>query len=71
MDETLFQNTQEQTPEPQKKSFFRKYKGPIYSMALFASAFLTALFLNAFVFQPYEVEGSSMEHTLQKLTLVK
>lgn len=50
-------------PKP-KVSFFSKYKSTIYSISLFASAFLTALLLNAFIFQPYEVEGSSMEPTL-------
>ena len=51
--------------KPEKEKWYKRFKGPFYSVAVFASAFITALLLNAFVFQPYEVEGSSMEPTLQ------
>lgn len=61
----------EQSSEPTQhqprnsfKQFLRKHKSSFFSVVLFASAFLTALLLNAFIFQPYEVEGSSMEPTL-------
>lgn len=35
------------------------------TVSMFAFAILTAVALNAFVFQPYEVDGTSMEPTLQ------
>ncbi|MCA9349071.1 signal peptidase I [Candidatus Saccharibacteria bacterium] len=62
------QNLPEQTPttsnEWSLKGFYRQHKSLLSSLMLFGAAFLTALMINAFVFQPYEVEGSSMEPTL-------
>lgn len=42
-----------------------KWRDRLSTIALFAGAFIVALLLNAFVFQSYEVDGSSMEPTLQ------
>lgn len=68
---SLMNNDTQQQQEPARiepessEKWYQKFKGPFYSVALFVSAFTTALLLNAFVFQPYQVEGSSMEPTLQ------
>lgn len=43
----------------------RSLKGLVGTVALFGAAFLAAIAINAFIFQPYEVDGSSMEPTLQ------
>ncbi|MEM6997628.1 MAG: signal peptidase I [Patescibacteria group bacterium] len=42
-----------------------RYEWAASTISMFAIAIMTALMLNLFVFQPYEVDGSSMEPTLQ------
>lgn len=59
------------TPNPQpptgppKKSGWDRWKGTLSTMAVFIIAPLIAFLLTAFVFQSYEVDGPSMEPTLQ------
>ena len=54
------------TPEPNKaRAFFAAMKSISGTLALFIIAPIFALFLTAHVFQPYEVDGASMETTLQ------
>lgn len=43
----------------------RSFKSVFSTILLFASAFGIAIFLNTFVIQSYQVDGQSMEHTLQ------
>jgi signal peptidase I len=43
----------------------RSFRSVLSTIALFASAFGIAIFLNTFVIQSYQVDGQSMEHTLQ------
>ena len=42
-----------------------KYEWVASTLSMFIIAIFAAILLNLFVFQPYEVEGSSMEPTLQ------
>lgn len=48
--------------KPKQRHIWRDRLSTIF---LFAGAFLVAILLNTFVFQSYEVDGSSMEPTLQ------
>jgi signal peptidase I len=53
-------------PAPQsKRGAFHKFRGVSSSLLLIIAAPILALFLTAHVFQPYEVDGISMETTLQ------
>lgn len=42
-----------------------RFKGALSTIGLFASALLIAVLLNTFVIQSYQVDGESMENTLQ------
>jgi signal peptidase I len=55
------------TPQPtiSYKEDKRSFRSFFSTIALFASAFGIALLLNTFVIQSYQVDGQSMEHTLQ------
>ncbi len=50
------------TQKPEKQNTVKNFIG---TAALIVGAFVFALFINTFVFQSYEVDGSSMEPTLQ------
>lgn len=52
---------QQPTPQPQKKESWRSALTTIF---LFAGALITALLINAFAFQSYVVNGTSMQPTL-------
>ena len=57
-----------QTPhntEDKRDALKQKFKGFSSTLLLIIAAPLLALFLTAHVFQPYEVDGTSMETTLQ------
>ena len=49
-------------PQPSRKN---RYKSILSTIAIFLAAPLVALALTAYVFQSYEVDGPSMETTLQ------
>lgn len=49
----------------EKKSDGSSIKDVVSTVLLFGGALLTAILLNVFVFQSYEVDGQSMEPTLQ------
>jgi signal peptidase I len=55
------------TPPPTKVSYAdeSKFRSLFSTILLFASAFAIAILLNTFVIQSYQVDGESMEHTLQ------
>jgi signal peptidase I len=64
-----------QTPEPARtvseppsvsyKEDKRSFRSVFSTIMLFVSAFAIAIFLNTFVIQSYQVDGQSMEQTLQ------
>jgi signal peptidase I len=54
-----------QQPTVSYKEEKRSVRSLFSTIALFASAFGIAIFLNTFVIQSYQVDGQSMEHTLQ------
>jgi signal peptidase I len=51
-----------QAPEPQKQSGWREL---LSTVGILAAALLVALFIISFVFRSYQVDGPSMESTLQ------
>jgi signal peptidase I len=53
------------TPSPQRPNRFDSLRSALSTIGLFASAFLIAILLNTFVIQSYQVDGESMEPTLQ------
>jgi signal peptidase I len=59
------------TPSPSEQALAapvgrpKKSRETLSTVLLFAGALLTAILLNVFVFQSYEVDGQSMEPTLQ------
>src|SRR5579862_938655 len=52
-------------PQPAKNNGDGRWRGAISTIGLFLSAFLIAILLNTFVIQSYQVDGESMEPTLQ------
>lgn len=52
-------------PSEPKKNRFESFRGALSTIGLFATAFLIAILLNTFVIQSYQVDGESMEPTLQ------
>jgi signal peptidase I len=52
-------------PEPGGPDDHRSFRSILSTIGLFASAFLIAILLNTFVIQSYQVDGQSMEPTLQ------
>lgn len=52
-------------PEPDDYGRHKSWRSILSTIALFASAFLIAILLNTFVIQSYQVDGQSMEPTLQ------
>jgi signal peptidase I len=52
-------------PSSQKPPRSDSFKSILSTIGLFASAFLIAILLNTFVIQSYQVDGESMEPTLQ------
>lgn len=59
------QNALEPTPEAPKTRKHEGWRSVISTLLILIAAPLIALFLTAFVFQSYEVDGESMETTLQ------
>ncbi|HUD06985.1 MAG TPA: signal peptidase I [Candidatus Saccharimonadales bacterium] len=57
-------NPQPANSTPKPKSSKTGLKNLLLTVALFAAAILVALFLTTFVFQQYQVDGPSMETTL-------
>jgi len=60
--------TSSPSAEPPRVSYKeerRSFRSVISTVMLFGSAFAIAIFLNTFVIQSYQVDGQSMEHTLQ------
>jgi len=56
------------TPPPTNQRFpeeKKSYRSILSTIGLFAAAFGIAIFLNTFVIQSYQVDGQSMENTLQ------
>jgi signal peptidase I len=53
------------TPSVSYKDDKRSFRSVFSTIMLFGSAFAIAIFLNTFVIQSYQVDGESMEHTLQ------
>lgn len=51
--------------EPEQKSGWDTFKSLLSTLGIFLLAPLVAILLTAFVFQSYEVDGQSMERTLQ------
>lgn len=52
-------------PSPEKFSYGGPLRSIVSTVGLFISAFLIAILLNTFVIQSYQVDGQSMEPTLQ------
>lgn len=52
-------------PPPDDDDRHKSWRSVLSTIALFASAFLIAILLNTFVIQSYQVDGQSMEPTLQ------
>src|SRR5690606_12701616 len=59
------QHNQHNYQHPRSHSTLETIKSLASTLAIFLLAPLVAIFLTAFVFQSYEVEGQSMERTLQ------
>jgi len=55
----------EPLPSVSYKEDKRSFRSVFSTIMLFGSAFAIAIFLNTFVIQSYQVDGQSMEHTLQ------
>jgi signal peptidase I len=53
------------SPAPDKPPRLESLRGVLSTVGLFVSAFLIAILLNTFVIQSYQVDGESMEPTLQ------
>jgi len=52
-------------PKPPKKSHSEGWRSALSTIAILIAAPLVAIFLTSFIFQSYEVDGPSMETTLQ------